>query len=109
VTRLSAKTDRLMNSAAIRSPRKVSTIARPPMSGGSSAATRLRKNHSESRNSSGSASNSARARSLPTVLPTSCCATADPPTFTPGCPLKAAITRSAVFDSSAVRFSQPST
>ena len=44
MTRLRAKIDIDVNSLATRSIRKVPTIARPPISGGSKAATRLRKN-----------------------------------------------------------------
>ena len=44
MTRLRAKIDMDVNSLATRSIKKVPTIARPPISGGSRAATRLRKN-----------------------------------------------------------------
>ena len=64
--------------------RKVPTIARPPIISGSSAATRLRKNSSESRKSSGKASISAIRRSFSTCLLTCSWATAAPPTTTPG-------------------------
>ncbi len=104
-----AKTDMLMNSEAMRRARNVSTIDSPPISGGSIAATALRKNQSESRNRNGSARSSARARSSCTVLPASRWAAASPPTLTPACPRKSLATRSAVFESSALFLSQPIT
>jgi len=68
VTRLSANTDRSAKLEMIRSAKNVATIATPPSSGGSRAATSERKNSSESRKMNGNASSSARARSWPTCV-----------------------------------------
>ena len=62
--------------AAIRRISSVPTIARPPTSSGSAAATRLRKKSDESRNRSGNASSSARLRSDSVCLFTCSVATA---------------------------------
>ena len=60
-----------------------STVSMPTPSG-SSAATTPRNTNSENRNSSGKASNSARARSSETCVPTCGAATASPPRVTSG-------------------------
>jgi hypothetical protein len=52
---LRAKIEMSVASVAARRVTIVATIARPPTSSGSSAATRLRKNSSESTNRSGNA------------------------------------------------------
>ena len=62
MTRLRAKIETEVSSLATRSIRNVPTIARPPISGGSRAATTLRKKSSESRNRNGKASSSALRR-----------------------------------------------
>ncbi len=85
MVRLRAKIEIEPNSLAIRRIRKVPTIARPPIISGSTEATRLRKNSSESRKSSGKASSSAIRRSFSTCLLTWSWATAKPPAMTPGC------------------------
>jgi hypothetical protein len=92
---LSANTEISPNSVAMRRPRKVSTIATPPTRTGSSAATRLRKKTKESRNRSGKASISARARSSDTCSFTWRSATSPPPSVTPGIPPSSAESRSA--------------
>ena len=95
VVRFSAKIDTEPTSLASRRPRNVPTMASAPTSRGSSAATMLRKNSSESANSSGKASNSARWRSDSTVRLVSEKATARPPRRTPGIPSKRFSKRSA--------------
>ncbi len=64
LTRFSANTEIGVNWSISRSPRNASTIAKPPTSSGSSAATRPRKNQNDNSSRSGNASSSARARSL---------------------------------------------
>src|SRR5437667_28905 len=83
------------------------TIARPPISGGSAAATRLRKNQSASANRMGNAISSARARSSDTILLAARSAAAPPPSSTPDQPRKARETRSTVFVLSAEGLSAP--
>ena len=78
MTRLSAKIETEVSSLATRSIRNVPTMARPPTSSGSSAATKLRKKISESTNSRGNAYTSAVRRSCSTCVFTSFCATARP-------------------------------
>ena len=83
------------------------TIARPPISGGSAAATRLRKNQSASANRMGNAISSARARSSDTILLAARSAGAPPPSSTPDQPRNARETRSTVFVLSAEGVSTP--
>src|ERR1700691_3692084 len=64
LTRFSAKTEIGVIWSIRRNTRNVITIAKPPTSSGSSAATRPRKNQYDSRSSTGEASSSARASSL---------------------------------------------
>ncbi len=66
--RLSANTDTSVTPLASFSATNVPTIERPPTSSGSAAATRLRKNSTDSRNRIGNASISARARSCADLL-----------------------------------------
>ena len=100
MTRLSANTDRCIASLTPRSVRKVRTIASPPTSGGSAAATRLRKNHSASRNSSGKASSSAPFRSSDTIRFAAREAAADPPSRTSGVWASSRLRRSTAFGAS---------
>jgi hypothetical protein len=95
VTRFSAKTDSGVSSAATRSTNIVPRIEMPPTSIGSSAATRPRKSTSESRNSSGKASISARARSLEIWSEICTLVNTGPPTLTPAAPASCASMRRA--------------
>ena len=83
LTRFSANTETGVNWSITRSNRNVSTIAKPPTSSGSSAATSPRKNQNESNSSSGSASSSARSRSLVVRSFSSWLVSATPPKRTP--------------------------
>ena len=94
MTRLSAKIETEVISPATRSITSVPTIARPPTSSGSIAATRLRKKSSERTNRNGNANSSARRRSLSTWALTCFWATAEPPTVTPGSPASESAIRS---------------
>jgi hypothetical protein len=88
--------------------RKVATIDSAPISGGRSAATRLRKTHGESRKRSGKAMSSARARSEETCSPISGPTTSGPPSFTPS-PPSFARSRSATSSSSIPSRNAPTT
>ena len=87
--RLIANTDIGSISFTSRSHTNVARIAVAPTATGSSAATTLRKTTSDSRNSSGKASSSARARSCSICSLTCMKASRPPPAVTPGLALDA--------------------
>ena len=99
--RLIANTDIGSTSFTSRMSTNVVRIVVAPTATGSSAATTLRKTTSESRNSSGKASISARARSCSICSLTWANARSPPPAVTPGSRSTRSFRRSAVASSSA--------
>ena len=98
--RLIANTDIGSISFTSRSHTNVARIVVAPTATGSSAATTLRKTTSDSRNSSGKASISARARSCSICSLTCMKASRPPPAVTPGSRSTRSFSRSAAASSS---------